>query len=315
VRTSNQRQVLRLAMAGLLFLAIILTGNVQALTLKPLKVAPNVYAFIGDMGERTYKNEGMNANTGFVVTNAGVVVVDSGSTYRVAKEIHRVIRTMTTQPVKYVINTGGQDHRWLGNGYFKEQGAQILASRAALPDMQERAAMYMSGLKEVLKEKLQGTRPVFPDKLIESKETLKLGDTEIQIMFFHGGHTPGDSVVWLPQRKVLFSGDLIYADRLLGVLPFSNSKNWLMSFEQIEKLNPGVIVPGHGNLCDLDKARRQTRDYLVLLRNHMKRAVDEGTDMQSAINSLDQSAFKHLANYALLKGGNASRVYLEMETE
>jgi len=76
-----------------------------------------------------------------------------------------------------------------------------------------------------------------------------------------------------------------------------------------------VIVPGHGKVCDLPKARRETKDYLVLLRNHMRKAYDAGSDLRTAIDTLDQRAFGHLENYELLKGGNASRVYLEMESE
>ena len=300
---------------GVLVLAAGFATSAQALTLKPVQVAPDVYAFIGELGGRTYANEGMNANTGFIVTKAGVVVIDSGATYLAAKEMHRAIKAVTQQPVKYVINTGGQDHRWLGNGYFKEQSAQIIAARAALPDMQERGAMQLEALKNELKDKTQGTQLVYPTRLFDQKETLNLSGTEIQIIHFHGGHTPGDSVVWLPKARVLFSGDHVYVDRMLGVLPFSNSKNWLMSFEGLEKLNPKVIVPGHGNICDLGKARRDTKEYLVLLRNHMSKAINQGTELQTAINSLDQSKFKSLLNYQALSGGNASRVYLEMESE
>jgi glyoxylase-like metal-dependent hydrolase (beta-lactamase superfamily II) len=296
-------------------LAAALAGNAQALTFEPLKVAPDVYAFIGDTAGRTYKNEGMNANTGFIVTTAGVVVVDSGSTYLVAKAMHSAIRRVTSQPVKYVINTGGQDHRWLGNGYFAEQGAQIIASRPAVADMQERGAGQIEGLRSELKEKIRNTVPVYPTRLFDKTDTLKLGASEIQVIHFEGGHTIGDSVVWLPQSRVLFSGDLVYVDRLLGVFSFSNSKNWLASFKEMEKLNPKVIVPGHGNVCGLTKARAQTRDYLLLLRNHMQQALDRGVDLQSAIDTLNQSAFRHLANWESLKGGNASRVYLEMEAE
>jgi glyoxylase-like metal-dependent hydrolase (beta-lactamase superfamily II) len=122
-------------------------------------------------------------------------------------------------------------------------------------------------------------------------------------------------VVWLPKSRTLFSGDHIYVDRILGVLPFSNSKDWLASFEEIEKLNPKAIIPGHGKVCDLPKARHDTKDYLSLLRSHMRKAYAAGNDLQTAINTLDQSAFRNLENYDLLKGGNASRVYLEMEAE
>ena len=299
-----------------IFLAFsLLTTQASAVQFSPVQVSKNIYAFIGDTGMRSYENEGMNANAGFIMTKAGVVVVDSGSTYLVAKAMHAAIKKITQQPVKYVINTGGQDHRWLGNGYFKEQGAQIIASRKARADMAERSASQLAVLKTELREKFTGTLAVYPERLYEQKETLQLDGDEIQILFFQGGHTPGDTVVWLPKSRTLFSGDLIYVDRLLGILPFSNSKDWLASFMSIEKLKPRTIIPGHGKLCDLTKAQRDTKDYLLLLRNHMRKAHSAGSDLQKAIDTLDQSAFRQLDNYELLKGGNASRVYLEMETE
>jgi glyoxylase-like metal-dependent hydrolase (beta-lactamase superfamily II) len=278
-------------------------------------VAKNVYAFIGDTGMRTYQNEGMNANSGFVVTSEGVVVIDSGPSWQVAKEIHRVIKKVTRQPVKMVVNTGGQDHRWLGNGYFKSVGAEIIAARPALADLQGRGEMQLQALRQTIRKKAAGTRPVYPDRFFDQTETLKLGGQEIQLLYFHGGHTPGDSVVWLPQQGVLFSGDLVYVDRMLGVLPFSSTRDWLASFAAMEKLEPRIIVPGHGQVCDLAMARRDTRDYLELLRGHMKQALERGDDLQTAIDSLDQSAYRYLQHYELLSGGNASRTYLEMETE
>lgn len=294
---------------------LVYLGAAQAMTLIPGEVAPGIYAFIGDTGMRTYQNEGMNANSGFVVTNEGVVVIDSGPTWQVAKEIHRAIRKVTRQPVKFVVNTGGQDHRWLGNGYFKSIGAEILAARPALADMQARGDMQLQELRKTIRKKAAGTRPVYPDRFFDASETLRLGDQEIRLLHFQGGHTPGDSVVWLPQQSVLFSGDLVYVDRMLGVLPFSSSRNWLASFAEMEKLEPRIIVPGHGKVCDLPKARRDTRDYLALLRGHMKQAIEQGTDLQAAIASLDQSAFSYLQHFELLSGGNASRTYLEMESE
>jgi len=298
-----------------LFALLALPTLAAAVNLRFTEIAPGVHAFVGEMGGRTYENEGMNANTGFVVTKDGVAVIDSGSSYRVAKQMHEAIRRVTKQPVKYVINTGGQDHRWLGNGYFKEQGATIIAHKKAAADMAARGAEQLAGLKNDLRERIDGTRATLPDETFDTEKTLKLGGTELRIIHYHGGHTPGDSVVWLPQSRVLFSGDLVYVDRLLGVIPVSNTKDWLASFEALEKLAPKQIVPGHGKVCDLAKARRDTKDYLLLLRSHMKTALDKGLDLQRALDTLDQSRFKSLLNYESLKGANASRTYLEMETE
>ncbi len=299
----------------LLFSLIALPTLANALERHFNQIAPGVYAFIGEMGNRTYENEGLNANVGFIVTKDGVVVIDSGSSYRVAQQIHAAIRRTTKQPVKYVINTGGQDHRWLGNSYFKQQGIPIIAQRKAIDDMAARGSEQIAGLKRDLRERIEGTVVTLPDQPLDQEKTLKLGGTEIRVIHFFGGHTPGDSVVWLPQSRILFSGDLVYVDRIIGVLSFSSSKNWLASFEAMEKLAPKRIVPGHGQVCDLARARRDTKDYLVMLRSHMKTALDKGLDLQRAIDTLDQSRFKYLLNYDSLKGGNASRTYLEMETE
>lgn len=302
--------------ALVLFLLLLpLTGRAMGLELKPVMVAQGVYAFIGETGARTYENLGMNANTGFVVTDAGVLVIDSGSSWQAAEAIQRAIRTVTSQPVKWVVDTGGQDHRWLGNGYFKAQGAELIAQRKAEADMRERAGMQMASLKAELKDRFAGTEAVFPERLFDDRLNLAIGGREIQLIFSHGGHTPGDIVVWLPKESVLFAGDLVFVDRLLGLFPFSNVKNWLASFADIERLQPKIIVPGHGQVCDLAKARHETRDYLALLIEHMKRAVDQVDDEQSAINSLDQSAFAKLKLYELLARSNASRAYQEAATE
>lgn len=299
----------------LLLPLLALTGRAFALELKPVAVAPGVYAFIGETGARTYENLGMNANAGFVVTKAGVLVIDSGSAWQAAEVMQRAIRTVTKLPVKWVVNTGGQDHRWLGNGYFKAHAAELISSAKARADMEARAGMQVDGLKAELKDRFAGTEAVFPERLFDERLNLNLGGRDIQLIYSHGGHTPGDAVVWLPKEKVLFSGDLVFVDRLLGVLPFSNVKDWLASFDDFARLKPKIIVPGHGKVCDLAKAKRETRDYLALLRTHMKQAIDQGQDLQAAIDSLDQSAFAHLELFDLLKGGNANRAYLEAESE
>jgi len=81
-------------------------------------VAEVAYAHIGDLGGRAAENEGLNPNLGLVVTPGGAVPIDSGATYRSARPIDEAVRRVSTVPVQWVINTGGQDHRCLGNGYL-----------------------------------------------------------------------------------------------------------------------------------------------------------------------------------------------------
>jgi len=287
-----------------------------ALEVRFQPVAENVYAFIGDTGGRTVENEGLNANLGLVVTAAGAVLIDSGATFRSARRIDEAVKRVTAQPVRWVVNTGAQDHRWLGNGYFQAQGAEIIAHVQAAADMRARGGDQLAALRAVLRAGVEGTVPTIPTRLVEGTDArLELGGTVFEFRHRGGGHTPGDMLVWLPQKQVIFTGDIVYVDRLLGVIPVSNTRNWLATFAMVEELAPKKIVPGHGKVTDLAAARAQTRDYLIALRAHMKRAVDRDIDISEAIRTFDGRPYMHLLNAAELMPGNASRTYLEVERE
>jgi glyoxylase-like metal-dependent hydrolase (beta-lactamase superfamily II) len=251
-----------------------------------------------------------------VVTAAGALLIDSGATFQSARQIHEAVKRVTPQPLRWVVNTGGQDHRWLGNGYFAGQGAEIIAHANARADMMNRGNDQLVGLKATLGAKADGTVPTLPTRwLAGNDERLELGGVVLEFRHRGGAHTPGDLMVWLPQKDVLFSGDVVYVERMLGVIPVSQTKRWLGTFAVIEQLAPGRIVPGHGSVTTLTTARDDTQAYLLALRAHMKKAVDEGTDVSEAVKSFDGRPFMRLLNSAELMPGNASRTYLEIERE
>lgn len=290
------------------------TANAVEVRFEP--VAEGVYAYVGELGQRTITNEGLNANIGLVVTPVGAVLIDSGATYNGARQIQEAVRRVTTQPVRWVVNTGGQDHRWLGNGYFKSQGAEIIAHKQAEADMRSRGGDQLEGLRIALGALANDTVPTFASRWIsQSDERLELDGVVIEFKHRGGAHTLGDMLVWLPKQRVVFTGDVVYVDRILGVLPFSQTKPWLATFAEIERLAPLRIVPGHGHVTDLATAQADTRDYLMALRNHMKKAVDGGVDMSTAVKTFDAKPFMRLLNAADLMPGNASRTYLELERE
>jgi len=299
------------------YLALLaLATSVHAQEVRFERVAEGVYAHVGDLGGRTAANQGLNANIGLVVTPVGAVLIDSGATARSARRIHEAVQRVTSQPVKWVINTGGQDHRWLGNGYFKTQGAQLIAHARGEADLRNRGNDHVEALRTALGDGVDGTVPTLPDRWITgTDERLDLGGVSFEFRHRGGAHTPGDMLVWLPQTGVLFSGDVVYVDRLLGVIPVSRTLPWLATFAEIERLAPARIVPGHGRVTDLATAQADTRDYLVALRTHMKKAVDEGQDISAAVKSFDTRPWLRLQNAAELLPGNASRTYLELERE
>ena len=301
---------------GVLFIACLGGGAAHAVEVVFNPVAPNVYAYVGDTEGRTYENEALNANFGLIVTPKGAVLIDSGASWQGAQQIAAAAQKVTPQPIRWVINTGGQDHRWLGNGYFQAQGAQTLAHANAQADMVARGPQHLKANAPVLKEKMQGTEVVLPQRWLQGAETvLDLGGTAVHVLHRGGGHTPGDSLVWLPQSGVVFTGDVVYVDRILGLHAVSKTKTWVESFKALEALQPRVLVPGHGRVTTLAQAQRDTGALLQALRTHMATAVEQGTDIGVAVQSFDAAPFQHLRHVEVWLPQLANRTYLEMELE
>ncbi len=303
-----------------LFIWLMLLGSAQPVAragegLELQKITDSVYAIIGELGNRSATNLGNNATFGFVVTSAGVVLIDSGGSYRGARQIHQVIQTVTDKPVVTVINTGGQDHRWLGNDYFRSQGAEIIASEAAVADQKARLQDQLIRLDSLVgSEGLQGTKPVYAERKFAQSMIFELGGNRFELYHRGQAHTPGDSFVWLPEQRIVFSGDIVYVERMLGIGTQSNSKSWLAVYEAMAALEPVHLIPGHGRATDMAHAGRDTYDYLVFLREAVEQFMDDGGDM-SDIGSVDQSRFDYLQNYATIAGRNAQQVYTELEWE
>jgi glyoxylase-like metal-dependent hydrolase (beta-lactamase superfamily II) len=314
-KTGDKNMVIHrtaLVFAGLMLMA----GLAQAVEVKFQAVAPNVYAYVGDTEGRTYENEALNANIGLVVTPQGAVLIDPGASFQGARQIADAAKQVTKQPIKWVINTGGQDHRWMGNGYFKAQGVEIIAHANAQADMLARGPEHLRTNAPVLKEKMAGTEVVLPTRWLKDADTtLNLGGTTLQVVHRQGGHTPGDIMVWLPKSGVVFTGDVVYVDRILGLLPVSKTKTWVASFQALEALNPTIVVPGHGKVTNLAQAQKDTGQLLVSLRAAMGKAVEAGTDISAAVKSFDAAPYKHLKHVDVWLPQLANRTYLEMEQE
>lgn len=300
---------------ALLFVLPAWLAAAQAAPLQVQKVTDGVYALVGEMEQRSPENLGNNATFGVIVTGDGVVLVDPGGSHNGAKRIHETIQTITDKPVRLVINTGGQDHRWLGNGYFKAQGARIIAAKAAVADQRARATDQLVALNSLVGEKLAaGTEPVHAGETFEDRHELEIGGLRLVLRHAGTAHTPGDSFVWLPQKKVVFAGDIVYVERMLVVSPESRSQSWIKVFEEMAALQPDHVIPGHGPATTLARARADTYDYLVALRKQVKTFMEGGGEIYD-VGKIDQSRFQHLKQYEQLKGRNAQQVFQEMEWE
>lgn len=275
-----------------------------------------VYAVIGSTGGRTYDNLGMNANFGFIDTSDGVILIDSGASAAGAALLDALVHRHTGHAVRWVINTGSQDHRWLGNGYFAARGAQIVALKRAAVTQKRVGTQQLESLRPALRERLDGTAPVIAPSPVDADEALlRFGGVTLVLNYLAEAHFPGDIVVRLPECGIMFSGDHIYTRRLLGILNESDAVSWLEAFRKIEKLAPERIVPGHGPVCTLQEARRDTGDYLAFIVNGVQKYAEELAGVDTAVSALANAPqFSRLENFATLHRANISNTYLRQES-
>lgn len=293
-------------------LILSLVRSVVALEIQP--VTGGVWALVGEKQQRSPENLGNNSTFGVVVTNAGVVLVDPGGSRKGAEAIDAVIRTITDKPVKYVIDTGGQDHRWLGNAYWQAKGATVIASKQAVADQHARVDLQLTMLRTFLGDALAGTEPGYADVTFDESYDFDLGGEHFRIVHPGPAHTPGDSFVWLAQKKTVFAGDIVFTERLLGLLDVSSIAGWPKAFEAMATLAPVHVVPGHGHATTLSKARADTYDYLINLRTMIAAHIKAGGDIIDSV-SVDQSAFTYLEQFDSLSRRNAQAAFQQMEWE
>jgi glyoxylase-like metal-dependent hydrolase (beta-lactamase superfamily II) len=283
----------------------------------PIEVAPGIYHVQGKTGVASPENEGFNSNAGFVVTDAGVVVIDALGTPSLGNELLKAIRKTTRQPVKRVIVTHYHADHFYGLGPLKDAGAQIWAHGAAREylgggEAERRVAQRSRDLFPWVDESL---RIVRPDRWLGEQTAFTLGKTRFEVLHFGPAHSPEDVIVLLPDAGAIFSGDILFAGRI----PFvgeADSHLWLERIERLLALKPRILVPGHGAVSrDPTKDLALTRDYLTYLRSVMGKAVEDFVPFEEAYAKADWSRFANVPAFDAANRVNAYGTYLLMERE
>jgi len=306
--------MLRFTLGLLLILNLSSFAHAKNILPAPEKVAAHSYAWIGPLPGPSFENQGYRMNLGFVVGSKGIVVIDTGYTEAMATEMLAHIRKISHAPIIAAINTNSQPHRFFGNNIFKKAGAKIISTAKEKQRMADSIAQYSSTIERILKLKTGSiTAPILPDTIISKPTTINLGNINLTIESHGASHTPESLVVHVVEDKLVFSGDVLYGERLLAVLPDGNVKNWIASFNKLKKYGDVTFVPGHGRPGPLKAFEFSTLHYLTLLLDHMTKSIDADMETQDAISTLNQAAYSKLVNFEQLSGRNASWTYLEAE--
>ena len=281
---------------------------------KPQKVIDGVWSAIGATAPARYENSGHNNNLSFVITTEGVLVVNAGGSYLLAEALHTEIKKITDQPVKYVVLENGQGHAMLGSGYWKEQGATVIAHKDAAHEIEEKSLDILEQQKEVLKDKADGTKVVMPDETFEDKKIIEMGGERIELLNLGPAHSPGDIIVWLPQKQLVISGDMAFHQRMLPLFEETDTAAWIESWDNFAALDAKYVIPGHGEPTDMAEVTRYTKDYLVFLREKVGAVLEDGGSLLEAYE-IDQSDIMHLPTAEFLSKRNAGQVFQSMEFE
>ena len=262
-------------------------------------------------------NQNFISNAAFVVTPAGVVVIDALGSPALATRLMAEIAKVTPLPVTHVIVTHYHADHIYGLQAFKAQGARILAHRAAQVYLNsETATLRLEASRQQLGPWIDATtRLVEADEWINGRQELVVGGVHFQLEPVGPSHTPEDLAVYLPSEKVLFAGDLVFRSRI----PFvgqADSRHWIIALDSLLAFDAQVIVPGHGPLSH--EARRDmqlTRDYLAYLRATMGQAASNLEPFEAAYTATDWTPFEHLPLFRVANRMNAYNTYLQLEQE
>jgi len=242
-----------------------------------IKLSDNAYA---------YTAEG-DPNTGVIVGDDAVMVLDTQATPVMAQDVIRRIREVTDKPIKYVLMTHYHAVRVLGASAY---GAEhILASEDTRDLIVERGEQDKASEIGRFPRLFRNVESVpagltWPTMTFRGKMTLYLGSLEVQLLQLGRGHTKGDTVAWLPQQKILFSGDLVEFD----ATPYAGDayfKDWPQTLDNIAALQPAQLVPGRGAaLTTPDQVQAGlagTRAFIADVRTHVEAGVAAGEDLNT----------------------------------
>lgn len=234
-----------------------------------------------------YTAEG-DPNSGVVIGDDSVMVIDTTATPAMAQSLIQHIRTVTDKPIKHVVLTHYHAVRVLGASAYLAQGAQeIIASRGTLDLIRERGEQDMRSEMERFPRLFQAADSVpgltWPTLTFDRELTLFLGRLEVQLKHLGPGHTRGDTIVWLPDEKVLLSGDLVEFEAA-AYAGDAQLEEWPQTLEALRALRPEKLVPGRGpaamSSAEANRAVDYTKSFVTTLYQAAKDCVAAGRDLR-----------------------------------
>jgi glyoxylase-like metal-dependent hydrolase (beta-lactamase superfamily II) len=275
-------------------------------------VASGVYALLGSGGDITPDNGGRTANVAFVVGSGGVVVVNTGASYREGEDIIEAVKSVSDRPILLAILTHPGQEAIFGAAAFQVRGIPVLTHRSSGELIAARCDACLRNLRSTLGDgRMAGTRVVEPDRLISGDVTLELIGRPLRVIAPPWSSAPGAIAVFDETTSTLIAGSLVSINRIPD-LRDADPKAWRGALVDIEAMRCRHLVPGYGPIgtCADVAAFGQ---YFAALESSVEMLMKEGVSLAELRNRCDLPQYARWDQYETLHPQNANRTYLRLE--
>lgn len=254
--------------------------------LAPRKIADDTWVLVGKTEDFSRSNGGNIVNTAFVVTDDGVVVIDSGPSKRYAEQMRGAIARITRKPVIRVFNTHHHPDHFLGNQVFADVPTLALAETIAGQRIE--GGPFADNVYRLSGDWIKDTEPVAARDAI-APGAVVIGGHPFELIAL-SGHTQGDLVILDRKTGVLFAGDLVFHNRA-PTTPHATIAQWLAALDRLDTISFKTMVPGHGEPVGDGRAVEQTRRYLRWIESTFAQAASRGDEMAEILGMLLPAEF------------------------
>lgn len=280
-------------------------------SLKPRQIAEGIWLLEGSTDNFAKANGGNIVNTGFIVTDSGVVVIDSGPSKRYGEALRRAIAATTDKPVIQLLLTHHHPDHVLGNQAFGDVPIGALAGTTDL--LRQQGEAMAENMYRMVGDWMRGTEVVLPTQELKPG-LLEVGGHRLRLLSL-SGHTGADLAILDENTGVLFAGDLVFYERALTTPNSPGLGVWLKDLDTLQALPWKLIVPGHGPVASDTAPFAQMRDYLGWLDGLMRDGAAQGDDMAEMIRRPIPERFAgiSLTRYELIR--SVSHLYPRYERQ
>ncbi len=299
-------------MKKILFTLIAISSVIFAFDykLQPKEIVKDVYMFTGVNEPVKSSNGGAIANSYWIKTDKHWVVVDTGPTYDYAKQAHNVMKKIANLPIKLVFNSHFHDDHWMGDSYYKMLHIPIYGTKTQANEYKPGGSSRV--LKLLDKKDLVNTKIVKIDNIVDKNMTINIDTVKFNIIKFDKpAHAPEDFMVYLKDRGILFTGDLLMSERITSIRDGSIEGN-LKAIELIKKINPTVYANGHGKFTD-NTGLILTTDYLQKLKSTALKAIKDDIELEDYVKKANFDKFKKYKLFNVAHKENLFTAYKEYE--